>query len=434
VGGPSYRQPVRHVRLLALALALLAVASGSCHGGSRKPAAGSPSADGFAVTTVASGLGPVTDLAFLPDGRMVVTEKDGALRLVAPGGAATEAGRFPVDTESEKGLLGVAVDPSFAQSGRLILYYSRSDAAGGSDLDRNRVVAVTLGGDGKVVAGSEVPLVTGLRGPANHDGGALAIGPDGKLYVGVGDTGCNNGRPPEPPSEPTNFFATCLTNGNGKILRVELDGSAAADNPLSAVAQVTACGGTCGAAPDALGAPRLDVWAWGFRNPWRFAFDPVTGRLWVGDVGEASYEELTIVEPGRHHGWPWREGRHGWPVARCEVITPDAGPCVDPVYECRHGSAAGGVDGGCQSITGGAFLTGPRWPEALRDRYVFADNVLGTVFVVRLTADRLGVVAGSRQVLDAAAGGTPATLRAGPDGDLYVGRLAGSIVRISPGQ
>jgi glucose/arabinose dehydrogenase len=410
------------------AAALVALALAACARSSPGPSPGDP---GLAFSDLATGLSQPTDVAFLPDGSAVVTEKTGALKLRSPDGAIAVAGTFPVDTESEKGLLGVVADPAFETSRRLFLYHSRAGGAGGTDLDRNRVVSVRLGIDGRVEAGSERVLVSGLRGPANHDGGALAVGPDGKLYVGVGDTGCNSGDPPG--GQPTNFFGTCLTNGSGKILRVNLDGSVPADNPLAGVAEATACGEACGADVSGTGldAPRPDIWAWGFRNPWRFTFDPVTDLLWVGDVGEVTWEEITVVERGRHHGWPWREGAHGWPREKCREIVPDAGDCVDPVYECRHGSGSAGVDGGCVSITGGAFLAGPRWPEALRDRYLFGDNVNGRLWTVRLDAQRRAVLPGTRVEVGKLSGG-PVSLRTGPEGDLYAVVLAGQVVRISP--
>jgi glucose/arabinose dehydrogenase len=385
----------------------------------------------FGVETVVRGLGQATDVAFLPDGRMVVTEKTGAVKLV-DGGVAREIGAFPVDTESEKGLLGVVVDPAFDLTRRLFFYYSRADRAGGTDDDRHRVVSVRLGDGGALDMATEVVLVDRLRGPANHDGGALAVGPDGHLYVGVGDTGCNTGRPPDASATPGNFFATCLSNANGKILRIALDGAIPDDNPLAQVAEATACGAVCGAPLSGLAAPRREIWAWGFRNPWRFAFDPVTGLLWVGDVGEVSFEELTIVEKGRHHGWPWREGRHGASTARCREMVPDTGDCVEPVYECGRDGAVG-VDGGCRSITGGTFLDGPRWPEALHGGYVFGDNVNGRIWTVELTGDRRGVVPGSRREL-AVAAGAPVSFRVGPDGAVYVAVLPGEILRISPVQ
>jgi glucose/arabinose dehydrogenase len=423
--------PSSRTRTPSVALVLVLLLTGCGDGGGSSPT-GDPDA-AFQLTPELTGLGDVTDLAFLPDGRLLVTEKDGAvlLRAAASGDAVSVAARFDVDTEAEKGLLGVVVPPDFETSRRIVLYRSLADAAGGTDLDRNRVASFVLRDDGTLDLASERVLASGLRGPLNHDGGGMAIGPDGLLYVGVGDTGCNSGRAPGPAAPPSNYFATCLTNGNGKILRVALDGTVPPGNPLAGVAQATACGATCGVAPTGTAAPRTDVWAWGFRNPWRFAFDPATGALWVADVGEVTYEELTIAQAGRHHGWPWREGRHGWAPAQCRSVVPDTGDCVDPVYECRHGGASGGVDGGCQSITGGAFLTGARWPASLQDRYVFGDNITADLWTVTLTADRRGVVPGSRRALGKAPG-APVSIRPGPDGDLFVASMPGQILRLSP--
>ena len=395
--------------------------------------AGEPvSASAWVIEEVVTGLGLTTDVAFLPDGTMVITEKGGALKLRGSDGAVRVAAQLPVDTASEKGLLGVAVDPDFARTRRLFLYYSASDAAGGTPLDRHRVISATLGEDGTLGVAAAKLLVRGLRGPANHDGGGLEIGPDGKLYVGVGDTGCNSNAPPDPVRAPTNYFATCLTNANGKILRVELDGSIPADNPLVGVSAATACGAACG---DPIGAataePRREIWAWGLRNPWRFAFDPRTGRLWVGDVGEITWEEVTLVERGRHHGWPWREGTHGWPAAKCREVAPSAGDCVDPVYECRHGAAEGGRDGDCQSITGGVLPDSPAWPATHRGLYLFGDNANRRLWTLTLNATRSGVVPGSRREIGRASG-MPVSFRVGPDGAVYVAVLPGKVLRITP--
>src|SRR5574341_148526 len=382
-------------------------------------------APGWVLQDFVTGLGPVTDLAFLPDGRMLITEKTGALHLRGADGSMKVAARLPVDSRSEKGLLGVAVDPEFARTRRIFLYYSLADAAGGTDRDRHRVISAPLLDGGTLDLAAAELLVSGLRGPANHDGGGLAIGPDGKLYVGVGDTGCNSGEPPEPTYAPTNYFATCLTNANGKILRLNLDGSVPADNPLAAVTSATACGETCGrAVGSATGAPRREIWAWGLRNPWRFCFDPRTGRLWVGDVGEVTYEEIDVVEEGRHDGWPWREGSHGWPRTKCREIAPPAGDCVDPVYECRHGGASAGIDGDCQSITGGVFPDSPAWPASHRGLYLFGDNANGRIWTLTLNAARDGVLPGSRREVGRVQG-MPVSFVVGPDGAVYVAVLPG---------
>jgi glucose/arabinose dehydrogenase len=391
-----------------------------------------PGATGLALIDVITGLGQTTDVAFLPDGRILVTEKGGDLKIVAAGGAPVRAGHWDVDTESEKGLLGVAVDPEFDRTRRIFLYYSASAGAGGSEIDRHRVVSVLLADDGVADRSSERVLVSKLRGPANHDGGGLAIGPDGRLYIGVGDSGCNTAAPPEA-LRIGNFFATCLSNANGKILRIELDGTIPSDNPLASGQPVTGCGDGCGdpVAARPLAAPRREIWAWGFRNPWRFWFDPVTGNLWAGDVGEVTYEEIDIVRAGKHYGWPWREGAHGFPVAQCRETVPDAGDCVDPVYECRHGDASGGIDGGCKSITGGLIVDAPSWPAAESGRYVFADNVNGTIWSVAVDAARTRIVPGTRREIAHVDDGAPVSLRPGPGGEPYVAILPGRVARLS---
>jgi glucose/arabinose dehydrogenase len=396
------------------------------------PVCGEGGGPGWVVEPVVAGLGPVTDVAFLPDGRMLIAEKTGALRLREADGSIRIAAQLAVDSASEKGLLGLAIDPDFARTRRIFLYYSVADADGGTALDRHRVVSAPLAANGMLDLAAARVVVRGLQGPANHDGGGLAIGPDGKLYVGVGDTGCNSNAPPEPPAAPTNYFATCLTNANGKILRVNLDGTVPGDNPLVPVAAATACGAACGDAPGgALGPPRREIWAWGLRNPWRFAFDPRTGRLWVGDVGEVTYEEIDRVEGGGHHGWPWREGRHGWPAAKCREVVPDRGDCVEPAYECRHGAPADGVDGDCQSITGGVFVDPPAPAADPGGLYLFGDNANGRLWTLTPNAARDGFVPGSRREIGRVQG-MPVSFRVGPDGAVYAAILPGRVVRIRP--
>ena len=434
-------RPMRMVVVLAMAM----LVGGPALAADQLSPDGSPSpADTFDMdTSFVTGVSELTDFRWLPDGRMILIGKGGAVWIrPAGGGALVAAGSFSVDTDSEKGLLGVAVDPQFASNARLYFYYSQS---GGTSADKNRVVMRTLGAGGQLDAGETV-LIDQLRGPANHDGGALDIGPDGRLYVGVGDTGCNSGAPP---GTVTNYYGTCLADdpsnngaGNGKILRIELDGSIPADNPLVGATNVTACGPTCGTAISLadLGAPRTSIWAWGFRNPFRIWVDPTTGRLWVGDVGEISYEEITIAEAGRHHGWPWREADRGYPVTKCRDVRIGTGPgdtpifdqdCVDPVYRCRHDSVNDpAVDGGCTSITGGMIVDSCDWPADFRGRYVFADNSNGSVWTVQPNPSRDGVtgVRADFATLD----GAPVAIRTASDGSLDIATLSGRIVRFAP--
>lgn len=242
------------------------------------------------------------------------------------------------------------------------------------------------------------------------------------MFIGAGDTGCN--KSPAPPSPPGNYFATCLTNGNGKILRVNLDGSIPSDNPLNAETAVTSCGESCGAAPPNMtGTPRKDIWAWGFRNPFRIWNDPVTDRLWVGDVGEADWEEIDIVDKRKHYGWPWREGKSGWDVTKCTEFKPNVGNCTEPVYQQAHSANV-------NSINGGLIVDSCDWPAAFRGLYFFGDNVSGALWTVQPTPARDGIVAGSQKDFGLVAG--PVSLRSGPDGALYIASYAGRIIKFEP--
>lgn len=390
----------------------------------------------FTVSDHVTGLGDVTDFRFLPDGRMVIVEKSGTVRIRHTDGTLVVAGTFPVDSSSEKGLLGVEVHPAFDLNSTLFFYYSLSDAAGGTDLDRHRVVSVVLKPDETLDMSTQQVLVHNLRGPANHDGGALAIGPDGKLYIGVGDTGCNSNAGPGTVS---NWFGTCLTVGNGKILRVNLDGTIPADNPLANVAAATACGATCTDQPDpaVTGAPRKEIYAWGFRNPFRISFDRKTGNLWVGDVGEITFEELNIVHNGKHYGWPLREGAQGQDAGTCAYYTPQSGACVDPIYYCQHGSGITGIDPNCISITGGTFVDTCSWPTPYRGSYFFADNQRGSVWYLQVNATRDAPSGpGARVNFASITGGGPVSFQVGPDGNLYAAVYPasgnGRIVKFAP--
>ena len=418
---------------------LLAALLGSLPSAAQTLTAGGP-ASTFQLTTFVSGLGQLTDFRFLPDGRVVMTEKTGAVKVRRTDGSVVTAGSFAVDNDSEKGLLGVEVDPQFASN--TFLYFYASD--GPSTANKHRVLRVALNPDNTLACSNQqcspaqagvLVLLENLQGPANHDGGGLAIGPDGKLYVGVGDTGSNSGLPPG--GTITNYIGTCLTTANGKVLRINLDGSIPTDNPLAAPGtRVPACDGSPSSAPDTqniTGTPRTEIWSWGFRNPFRFWFDAQTGRLWVGDVGEVSYEELDLVQKGQHYGWPWREGAYGYPVTSCDPLGANGvgADCVDPAYFCEHNGAAGNNDGNCQSITGGVFVDSATFPAPYRGRYFFGDNANGNLWTLTPNANRDGFVSSPRA--DFGTGfGTVTRFLVGPDGNLYLSRVEGSILVVSP--
>lgn len=390
----------------------------------------------FVQSNWAVGLGEISDFRFLPDGRVVLCERFGQVKVRTLGGQWVEAGQFLVDTSNfQKGLLGVEVHPDFAKNGTLFFYLSAANAEGANDLDRNWVVSAVLSAANQLDVANKRVLVRNLRGPANNNGGGMAVGPDGRLYVGVGDTGCNSNTPP---GTVQNYFATCLTNANGKVLRVFADGGIPSDNPLSGVVAATRCGNQCTDAVDAgsVGPPRKEIFAWGFRNPWRLWFDPKNGNLWVGDVGGIANEELSIVKAGRHYGFPFREGAEGQAVTQCTVTTPDSGSCIEPTYYCRHGADAPSVDGNCASIAGGLIVDSCTWPSGYRGLYYFGDNSTGQIWSLRLNATRdqpATVTQGSpRTPFAKIAGFLPVSFQVGPDQNLYVAALAGRIVKFEP--
>lgn len=379
----------------------------------------------LSLTTYVENLSVPTSAKFLPDGRLVITEQfSGNIRLWN-GTQLETIGTVSVQTSGERGLLGVAVDPEFATSRRLYFYYS----AGGAQ----RVgYAVMDAGTDMVDTENMTVLLENMAADRNHNGGGIEFGPDGHLYIGVGDTGCNCGC--DPGTNTNNFFPTCLTSLHGKVLRIDRDGGIPATNPLVGVNEVTACGtgSTCNAANDPLGgtaAPRTEIYNWGFRNPWRFSFDAETGFMWIGDVGEVTFEEITIsTGPGQHHGWPYREGFNGQAVSTCATATSQSGDCKEPAFEYAHSEAPAS---GSASVTGGVFSHHCSWPEAWRGLYWFGDYNKNRVWTLTPNANRDGVT-GGRTIIVRGAGG-PVHFTTGPDGAIYYVNVSfGEIMRIAP--
>ncbi len=379
----------------------------------------------LSLTTYVDNLEGPTGAKFLPDGRLIITEQfSGNIRLW-DGSQLTTIGTVAVQTGGERGLLDVAVDPEFTTSRRLYFYYS----AGGAQ----RVGYATMNAQTNMVDTANMTVVLeGMAADRNHNGGALEFGPDGYLYIGVGDTGCNCGCAPG--TNTNNFFPTCLTSLHGKILRIDRDGGIPATNPLVGVASVTACGtgSACNAANDPLagtGAPRTEIYNWGLRNPWRFNFDSETGHLWIGDVGEVTFEEITIsTGPGIHHGWPYREGFNGQAVSTCGTATPQSSDCKEPAFEYPHNETPAS---GSASVTGGVFSNHCSWPQAWRGLYWFADYNKNRVWTLTPNANRDGVT-GGRTVIVRNAGG-PVHFTTGPDGAIYyVNVNFGEVMRLAP--
>jgi len=289
-----------------------------------------------------------------------------------------------VTAGGEQGLLGIA----FAPDGRL-LYLDFTDRNGDT-----RVVELAMRG-GRADPGSQRLVLQVDQPYANHNGGQLAFGPDRRLYIALGDGG-SGGDP--------HGYGQSLGTLLGKLLRIDPRPAGGrpyripSDNPFVRRA---------GARPE--------IWAYGLRNPWRFSFDPATGDLWIGDVGQGALEEVDHQpagsEGGRNYGWDRREGRH-----RFEGDRP-AG-AVDPVIEY-------GRQDGC-TVIGGFVYRGRRIP-GLRGAYLYGDYCGGWV---RAALVRGGQVAEQRDL--GVEVSSPSTFGVDPAGELYVASLGGPLYRIAP--
>lgn len=257
---------------------------------------------------------------------------------------------------NEGGLLGMAFHPDFESNGELFFSYTRTDGGLESVVSRFLVDSSS----GVVDETSEEILLTVPQFAGNHNGGNLAFGPDGLLYAGFGDGG-GSGDPQDNGQDTTSILAT--------IIRVDVDGAGPynipPDNPFAGNTECRQGVGTS-ACPE--------IFAWGFRNPWRFSFDRETGELWAGDVGENSWEEVNRVEISENYGWSEREGAHCFdPPTNCSADN------VDPVTEYGH-------DVG-NSITGGYVYRGSAIPD-LRGFYVFGDFVTGRIWAVAADSEQ----------------------------------------------
>jgi glucose/arabinose dehydrogenase len=316
-------------------------------------ARGEDAVDRFRANRVALELRPVAGGFEAPlyvthagDGsdRLYVVEQGGVIRSMVNGRVdATPFLDISDLTEpgGEQGLLGLAFHPDFENNHRFFVDYT--------DNEGDTVVAEYRAGEGGVDPSSARVLVRIEQPYPNHNGGALQFGPDGYLYIAMGDGG--SAGDPEDRAENRDTLL-------GKLLRIDVDGGSPyevpADNPF------------------ADGGGRPEIWAYGLRNPWRFSFDQVGGTLWIGDVGQSAREEVNRVasrEEGLDYGWNEMEGT----------------ACFEPPSDCdRHGSIAPITEytheDGC-SITGGYVYRGRRFP-ALRGGYFFGDYCSGKVWAI----------------------------------------------------
>ncbi|MDT5037051.1 MAG: hypothetical protein QOE03_2236 [Micromonosporaceae bacterium] len=359
--------------VLVLAVALL-TAVGALTAGSGVAAADVPAT--FSDTLVAGGLSGPTAMAFAPDGRIFVAEQTGSLRVIENGTLLpTPFLTVTVSSVGERGLLGVTFDPDFATNRFVYVYYTAT-----TPTIHNRVSRFTANGN-VAEPGSEVILLdlNNLSSATNHNGGAIHFGPDGKLYIAVGENanGAN---------------AQSLNTLLGKVLRINADGTIPPDNPF-----VSATTGRNQA-----------IWALGLRNPFTFTFQPGTGRMFINDVGENTWEEINDGVAGANYGWPTTEGRTTNPAFR------------SPVFAYPHSTP------GVCAITGGAFYNPPTatFPAEFVGTYFYGDFCAG---FIRRIDPATGADTAFATNLD-----SPVDLHVGTDGNLYyLARGAGSVRQIS---
>ncbi len=293
--------------------------------------------------------------AFDGSGRLFVVEQQGVIRILDKGRTLSEPLldiAHKTESGGEKGLLSVAFHPRFRDNGYFYVDYTTRDHGLQTVVSRFKI-----GPASRADPASETVLLRVRQPYANHNGGQLAFGPDGYLYIGMGDGGSAN----DPHDHGQNRNSLL-----GKILRIDVDRAEGKlpyaipkDNPFL---------GMAGARPE--------IYAWGLRNPWRFSFDAATGSLYVADVGQNNVEEINIVTRGGNYGWRVMEG---------DVCTPGVNPACDsrgyqaPVHVYRHPEGF--------SVTGGFVYRGRAMP-ALCGVYLYADYVTDRVWGLRTDGKR----------------------------------------------
>ena len=329
-------------------------------------------------------------------GLIFVTEQRGVIHAFAPNQPQQGAHVFLDITDrvnrggNEEGLLGLAFDPDYRNNGCFYVYYSaanpRRSVVSRFSLDQ-RIPAIAA-------RQSEVVIMEVGQPFSNHNGGQIMFGPDGYLYIGLGDGGGAGD-----PQRNGQNLGTLL----GSILRIDVSGLSASgdyeipsDNPFV----------------DTAGA-RGEIWAFGLRNPWRFSFDTQTGLLWAGDVGQNTWEEIDIIVKGSNYGWNTMEGFHCYSQpGGCE----QSGLAL-PVVEYDHSE-------GC-SVTGGYVYRGDKMP-LVRGYYIYGDYCSGNIWALRYDGNAV-----TQNVLLAKSGLSITSFGEDLEGNLYILSREGGIYTLS---
>ncbi len=355
---------------------------------------------GITLQHVVGGLSNPTQITGARDGtgRLFVVEQRGTIRVVHNG--VVQPGFFmdirsKVENGGERGLLGLAFDPNFKTNHRLFVYYTRN----GGDIVVSRFITNTARTNVNEASARPLLLIE-HSAQSNHNGGAMAFGPRGYLYLGIGDGGG---------AGDTRNNAQSKSVLLGKILRINVNGSGSGSFGHYSVPSTNPF---AGAKPG-----RGEIWDYGLRNPWRISFDRGTGKLFIADVGQGNYEEvdreIAGAAGGRNYGWNAMEGMHCFIARKC----PLAGDTL-PNAEYSHA-------GGNCAITGGYVYRGPT-QTALRGQYIFADYCSGRIWTIPYNGQAVN---------------TPETLRADTDkmitsfgesenAELYAVTATGDVYRV----
>jgi len=305
------------------------------------------------LETIASGLTSPVGLTNADDGsnRLFIVDQTGIINIIENDELVVRPFLDISDklvtldsTYDERGLLGLTFHPKYEENGRFFIYYSSPKE--GEGVNHESILAEYHVSDNPNIADpdSEIIIYQINQPEANHNGGQLTFGPDGYLYIGLGDGGgagddheiIGNGQD--------------INTSLGSILRIDVDSGSPygipSDNPF-------------------IGLEGLDeIYAWGFRNPWKFSFDRETGDFWVADVGQDEWEEIDIVEKGNNYGWRIIEGTHPYDLDLAGILDIDIETLAAPVHEYSHSVG--------RSITGGYVYRGNLSPE-LKGKYIFGD-------------------------------------------------------------
>ena len=344
-------------------------------------------------------------LAFLPDGRMLVTEKDGSLKLLAANGSSLGAvqGVPAVNSGGQGGLLDVVIDPAFASNQRIYMTFSENDRStasiNGTAVVRARLDATVRSLSDVTVIYRQLPKVSS----SGHFGSRLVFDRSGHLFVALGDRQSRSER----------VHAQDLSRGNGKVVRITTDGAPAPGNPKFSAANAQA-----------------GIWSYGHRNPQGAALHPSTGELWVSEHGPQGGDEINRVEAGKNYGWPVISygQEYGLSIQVGEGTTKAGMEQPVSYWLTRDGSPFSGLIKSSIAPSGLIFYTGDKFPEYRGN--LFSGALAGTaLWRIVLAADGKSEI--FRERLLASLGERIRDVRQGPDGWLYLLTDSGKLLRVS---